>query len=289
MLGTARCVERKCVPGVEFAFAVAVPLLFLPAGPAEAQSSRLKNIELCNSVDRTSSEPRIRGCTALILADGETPRILSVAYNNRGNAYVAEGEYDRAIQDYDQAIKVNPNYAKAFNNRGVAYARKGQHDLAVRDFNEAVKLDPDYAVAFANRAETYLTAGQHDRAAKDYDEAIRLKPMIGAAWNGRCRTHAAIGELQRALADCAEAVRLEPNAAALDSRGLVYLKLGQLDLAIDDYSAALQRDPKLAASLFGRGVAYSRKGETNRADADFAAAKAIAPNIAEEFARHGLK
>ena len=51
--------------------------------------------------------------------------------------------------------KLNPNYAKSFNNRGVAYQKKGEYDRAIEDFDTAIKIDPDYADAFANRAETY--------------------------------------------------------------------------------------------------------------------------------------
>ena len=65
--------------------------------------------------------------------------MLAKAYNNRGNHYTRNGEYDRAIQDYDQSIKINPNYPKAFNNRGVAYQKKGEYERATKDFDEAYK------------------------------------------------------------------------------------------------------------------------------------------------------
>jgi tetratricopeptide (TPR) repeat protein len=68
---------------------------------------------------------------------------------------------------------------------------------------------------------------------------------------------AIVGELRAALN---EALRLKPDVAAtLDSRGLTYLKMGQWDSAIDDYSSALRFDPKLASSLYGRGLAKLKK------------------------------
>ena len=51
-------------------------------------------------------------------------------------------QHDRAIQDFDQAIKLNPNYAIAFYNRGNAYRLKGQHDRAIQDLDQAIKLNP---------------------------------------------------------------------------------------------------------------------------------------------------
>jgi len=78
-------------------------LILLLLGEAAAQRSQLlKNVELCNGVDRTSPDIQIDGCTALINSGEPMPQALVIAYNNRGNAYTTKGEYDRAVQDYDQ-------------------------------------------------------------------------------------------------------------------------------------------------------------------------------------------
>ena len=76
------------------------------------------------------------------------------ALNNRGNALADKSEVDAAIRDYDQAIKLNPDYADAFNGRGVAYDKKGELEHAIRDYDQAIKLksDFDYVAAFHNRA-----------------------------------------------------------------------------------------------------------------------------------------
>ena len=59
------------------------------------------------------------------------PRINAEAYNNRGVAYAAKGQYDQAISDYNKALEMNPRFAKAYYNRGLAYWRKGQPDQAI--------------------------------------------------------------------------------------------------------------------------------------------------------------
>jgi len=69
----------------------------------------------------------------------------------------------------------------------------------------------------------------------------------------------------------------------LDSRGFVYLKLGQFDNAIADYNAVLKLKPKLAISLYNRGLAKQKKGDSAGGDADIAAAKAIDPKIADKL------
>src|SRR4029453_3575584 len=73
------------------------------------------------------------------------------------------------------------------------------------------------------------------------------------------------------------------------TRGLIYLKLGEWDLAITDYDSALRLDPKLASALYGRGVAKLKKGETSEGDADLAAARKLEANIVADFVRYGVQ
>jgi tetratricopeptide (TPR) repeat protein len=113
------------------------------------------------------------------------------------------------------------------------------------------------------------------------------KPALEAVWNGRCWTRAIVGELLAALADCNETLRLKPDVTAtLDSRGLIYLKMGQWDSAIDDYNSALRVNPRSASSLYGRGLAKLKKEDTSGGNADIAAAKAIEANIVRDFLRY---
>jgi tetratricopeptide (TPR) repeat protein len=84
-------------------------------------------------------------------------------------------------------------------------------------------------------------------------------------------------------------LRLRPNYAdALDSRGLVNLKLGNLDRAISDYNAALRIKPDLASALYGRGKARLRQGTDSRGNADIKNAKERDPNIEKTFSRYGV-
>ncbi len=97
--------------------------------------------------------------------------------------------------------------------------------------------------------------------------------------------------LQRcALFGISQSSNGEPNAAAaFDSRGFTYLKLGQWEPAITDYNSALRLAPKLASSLYGRGFAKLKKGDPAGGNADIAAAKTVDKDIVGEFARYGLQ
>src|SRR5215469_7095242 len=121
----------------------------------------------CINEDRDSLDLQISGCTTVIQSGRESSRAMAIAFNNRGNAYHDEKDYDRAIADYDQAIKLKPDYAHAFGNRGLAYAHKGDPDSAVRDYDEAIRLDPDNASGYNNRGNAYFDKGDYPRAVAD--------------------------------------------------------------------------------------------------------------------------
>lgn len=103
------------------------------------------------------------------------------AFNDRGHAYYWTGEYDRAIADFTQAIELRPNYPNAFNNRGAAYmASGGDRRLAVADFDQAIRLKPDFRYAYINRANA---RGWHEwrLALADFHWA-GMHPERTAAW-----------------------------------------------------------------------------------------------------------
>jgi tetratricopeptide (TPR) repeat protein len=72
--------------------------------------------------------------------EGETPQNLAIAFNNRGNAYLDKRDYDRAIKDYDEAIRLDPNDDLYFGNRGDAFRITGQYERAIADYRKALSL-----------------------------------------------------------------------------------------------------------------------------------------------------
>lgn len=124
------------------------------------------------------SERLIRACTAVIRSGRQTPENLARAFFNRGRAFSDQGEYDRAITDFDQAIRLDPEYPDAFNNRGVAYSGKGQYERAIEDFDQAIRLDANYAIAIYNRGLAARSLGREDEAAKYFAKARQVGPRL---------------------------------------------------------------------------------------------------------------
>jgi tetratricopeptide (TPR) repeat protein len=72
------------------------------------------------------------------------PERIPLAYNNRGMVFYKAGVFDKAIADFDRAIGMDPEYAKAYYNRGSTYDTMGETDKAIVDYRKAISLDPYY-------------------------------------------------------------------------------------------------------------------------------------------------
>jgi tetratricopeptide (TPR) repeat protein len=94
----------------------------------------------------------------------------------RGQALSHSGEYDKAIKDLDEAIRLDPKLYLAFDARGSALYAKGLYDKAIADLSEAIRLEPKYPGAWNDRGVVQYANEDYDKAIQDYTEAIRLDP-----------------------------------------------------------------------------------------------------------------
>ena len=183
------------------------------------------------------------------------------AHNQRGADYDKLGQYQLAIEDYNEAIPLKPDLAETYNRRGNVYDKLGQYQSAIEDYNEAIRLKPDLVGAYNNRGNLYDKLGQYQLAIEDYNEAIRLKPDLVGAYNNRGNVYDKLGHYQLAIKDYNEAIRLKPDLAlGYNNRGNVYNKLGQYQFAIEDYNEAIRLKPDLALAYNNRGLAYLAQG-----------------------------
>jgi tetratricopeptide (TPR) repeat protein len=227
-------------------------------------------------------EISISMCSAIIQAGRARGRELATAHTERGVAYVTLLDYDRALQDFADAIRADATLAKAFANRGAVYGAKQEFEKAIDDFTRALKLEPASAHAWADRAGMYRLTGQHDEAIRDYTEAIRIDPRFAEAILNRAIMLAGTSRCADAIVDFTRVIELsEPGTGtslALIDRGVCFEKLGRDDLAVKDYSAHLQFEPRSQYGLELRGALYFRAREYARALADFAAALVVNPS-----------
>jgi len=134
-------------------------------------------------------------------------------YFNCAAQWDDQGNYDKAIADYSQAIALFPYDPVAYNNRGYDYWKKGELDKAIADYNQALALCPSYGAAYSNRGVAWDDKGDKDRAAADNAQAIAVNPNIAGAYNNRGVMEAGRGEYAQANADYYRALSIDPNYA----------------------------------------------------------------------------
>jgi tetratricopeptide (TPR) repeat protein len=211
-----------------------------------------------------------------------------VFYNNRGWAFTGKGDPDRGIQDLDEALRLNPKYVMGYVNRGHAFNLKGDFDRAIQDFDKALRFDAKSAYALTHRGRAYTSKGQYDRAIQDYDAAIRLDPKLSTAWNNRGWTYNLMHKFDRGLADLNEAIRLNPlGYVSYLNRSVTFVNTQDYDRAARDLDDAIRITPNYARAFVARGQLYTLKGEHDRAVVELDRAVAADPKLASAYAARG--
>jgi tetratricopeptide (TPR) repeat protein len=217
-------------------------------------------------------------------------------YLKSGNAHYEKKDYDKAIADYTEAIKLNPRLAEAYADRGDAYFVKDPNK-ALMDFEAALKIDPHNAKAksgkenvvlkiellkklTAEALELTLQSGDKLYAMEAYDEAIAIYEMALEDDPNNTRAKAGIENAKKAKTKAATAENFFKS-------GNEHFQKKDYDKAIADYTEAIKLKPRLAEAYFNRGVAYLQKKDFDRAIADFTEAIKLNPRADGAYSNRG--
>jgi tetratricopeptide (TPR) repeat protein len=192
------------------------------------------------------------------------------------------------MADIDEALKLSPNDSDTLLAKGYYLTEAGQFAEALRYYDRAVKSDHSVDTG-ANRAVALYKLGRTAEAEKVFS-GLRTQAKTAVELNDLCWIKATAGILlDSALEECRDALQMRPDTGPfLDSLGMVLLKLGKTDEALDAYNKAIAKNVG-ADSLMGRAFVYLHKGERASAETDAAAARKVSPNIDEVFANYGLR
>jgi tetratricopeptide (TPR) repeat protein len=168
----------------------------------------------------------------------------SLAHNNLGLAYLARGERDLAVKEYNRAIELNSNYAEAYVNIGNIYIQEKEFDLAIEEFKKAIQAKPTLAEAHNNLGNAYNEKKQFDLAIEEYKKAIQINPNYVRAHNHLGAAYAKKGETDLAIDSYKKTLEINPNHAKTHNNlGVLYSAKGKTDLAIEEFKKAIQINP----------------------------------------------
>ena len=163
-----------------------------------------------------------------------------------------------------------------YNDRGIIYTADRKHSVAIEDFNKAISLKPDFAEAYSNRGAAYNQSKQYERAIKDFDKAISLNPSLAECYYNRGVSYGFLLQYKRAIKDFNKAISLRPDFyRAYFNRAIAYNEHENYELAIEDFDKAIKSKPDYAKAYYCRGLTKKDMGNKKGARADLAKAKKL--------------
>lgn len=222
--------------------------------------------------------PMLTGATFASLKKEQVSfgRGFSMMFYQRGSAYLETGDYHRAIVDFTDAIEVERDpLAIFFEGRAAAQQKLGMTEKAIVDYQSAASI--------------FENAGNVRDAFRIFNLILEIKPDLPEGLNGRCWIRGLANEqLKEALEDCNASLAASRNAFTLDSRALVYYRLGDFKAALADYDEAIKLNAKTAAFWYGRSAVRAKLGDARGAREDIETATKLDANIGTYFAKFGL-
>ena len=227
---------------------------------------------------------RIAACTEIIRKNPGVTKKLGLAYFLRGNAYQAKQDYEHAIADYDESLRLAPGIAVVVKHRGVAYARKGDYDHSIEDLEQVLQLkdnDPQVTevlvIVYNNRGLGYGKNSDYERAILDFSKALALNPDFIEAISNRGAYEAKKGDYDHAIADFEHTLQVSANdSRAIESLVILYnarakrfAEVGDYSRAIEDSSKALKLRPNDPGVLVARGAFELEQHDYDHALQDF--------------------
>ena len=204
-----------------------------------------------------------------------------LAHTNLGVALAAQGEWQEAVQQCEQALQLNPNDAEAHCMLGGALAGQGKFAEAIQQYQRALQLKPNFAGAYHEWGNALVAQGKLAEAIQQYERAIQLDPEFAGAHYNLGVALAAQGQLTEAIQQYEQALQLNPDLPeAHNNLGAALASQGNLAEAIQHYERALRLNPDYAQAHCNLGYALATQGNLAEAAQHFDRAIQLKPDYA---------
>ncbi len=199
-------------------------------------------------------------------------------YNSLSSALQNVKRYDRALAAINRAIEIAPR-SSWYSNRGNIYKELKKWDLALADYNQALTLNPNNSRAYIARADVYEERKEWDLALADYNRAIEIDANFAAAYISRGSFYTDRKQWDLALADFNKAITIDPNdPKSYGMRGIFYIFQSEEELAIADLTKEIEINPYSVVAYSMRGFAYEKWQKWDLALADYQKGIELDPN-----------
>lgn len=190
-------------------------------------------------------------------------------------------DYQSAVENYTEVIKLQPKHINSYFNRGLAKYHFGDYAGAILDYTKVIELAPDYADAYRHRGLTKYALGDYYGTIQDATKALYFNPLLERAYCDRGLGKSKLNDRQGAIEDFSKSIELKPSGIAYYNRGNEKLKLGDSQAGIEDYTKAIELTPDFAVAYFARGLIMSKLGDFSGARKDYTKAIELKPDFIE--------
>ena len=240
-------------------------------------------------MERAQRYEAVRAYDAMLL---DTERLVALqghwayAHALRARALRELERYQESIRAYDRAVEIRPKSASYWHNRGWVKCLTGDFEGAVIDESQAIRLDPVYVRAYVARSRALQRLGRVNEALADCNRVIEIDPTETEAYVQRALLHGEAGRFREVVEDSTRLIQLRPqHLAGFRNRAVAYRELGEYEREIADITRYLELQPEDGAGYRSRAVAYGRIGEFGKAIEDLTKAIAINPMMLDFMSR----
>jgi len=221
------------------------------------------DLKRCTAASGNSSA---RACTRVIKSGRLRRSHRYIAFYNRGWAHRNSGNLKRALEDFDKAVRLKPNYGDTYYSRAGVLFDLGETTRSLEDLDRYVKLKRNSWHAYYNRAVMLRRMHKYERALDDLNEAAKIKPDAKQAGILRALLTSDLGDHQGAVAQLSRLINAHPkNAGAYYARATVMFRISKMEDAQTDLTDALRLRKHFPAAHVLLGRIYERKSMTEAA------------------------
>ncbi|MBO0718127.1 MAG: tetratricopeptide repeat protein, partial [Rhizobiales bacterium] len=200
------------------------------------------------------------------------------ALSNFGMALTAFGRTQEALESYNKALALQPDFPEALLNRGLIFHDLKEYGKALKNFDKALALRRGYPDAWFNRGNTLLDMGRCEEAVASYQRALAVDPARPPILNNLGNALFELNRFDEAIASYGKALALAPDYAdALNNRGRAFYNVKRYDEALADFDRAIAIAPTHVEALNNRGNVFRDLRRYQEAGADFERALALVP------------
>ena len=193
-----------------------------------------------------------------------------------------QGQYEASIAEWNRALTLTSDDARAYMNLGYALGRSGKPAEAIAHYQKALQLNPDYAEAHNNLGIALAGQGKLNEAIAQYREALRINPGFAEAHNDLGLALAASGKATEAIAQYQKALSVRPDYPEVHNNlGIALAGVDRVSEAITHYRKALEETPDYPEAHNNLGLALARSGKLAEAIPHFEKFAAVHPDSAE--------